>query len=365
MDSPIYLDHAATSFPKPPVVLETMQRWYQELGVSAQRGHGQTCRTVAKEVLQVRDRLAQLTGMPAERITFNSGATEGLNLFLRGFLTAGDTVLTSTLEHSSVVRPLLQLQKELDLRLLVHPAAELATALQQERPRLLVFTHASNVTGQVLPAAELCALAREGQCISLLDASQTAGLLPLDLGADALVASAHKSLLAPPGLGILAVQPWIDLQPQKQGGTGSSLALAEHPKQWPTTMEAGTPNTPAILALGAAMDWLQQQDPAQLLARELSCLDELQELLTGQARIFHPANDQARIPVLSLSFAHLDPMEAAMLLDERGIHVRSGFHCAPWIHKELGTEAAGTLRISAGPFTTADDVRQVPKALGL
>ncbi|MCA8957556.1 MAG: aminotransferase class V-fold PLP-dependent enzyme, partial [Planctomycetes bacterium] len=278
-------------------------------------------------------------------------------------------VLTTALEHSSMVRPLTHLAQRRGLELTVLDpdpsgridAARAAEALARGGFRLFAFTHASNVTGAVLDAAGLCAVARAAGVATLLDASQTAGLLSIDVGATALAASAHKGLLGPPGLGVLAVAPELDLPPVRFGGTGSAAALDRQPDEWPGAMEPGTPNTPAILGLGAALEWLDAQNPGAL-DRGLELIDLLRAELAPEAECFGP-HDGARIPVCSFRWPGLDPAECGLLLDAAGIHVRTGMHCAPWLHRHLGTEAGGTVRVSVGPFSRADDVREVPRAL--
>lgn len=367
----IYLDHAATSFPKPPEVVAAVERWFRELGVSPGRGDGEATRTVAREVLAARASIARMCGLPADRVAFTSGATESLNLALRAVLRPGDRVLTTAYEHSSVVRVLQELRRRIGIEVAVlepdahgniEPGAVRA-ALATGLTRLFVFTHASNVTGTILPAGEFCALARAAGTISLVDASQTAGLLPLALGADLVVASCHKSLHAPPGLGFVAARPGLELPPQKQGGTGSSLALEEHPCEWPTAFEAGTPNTPAILGLAAALRWIERETSARLLDRASTALAAVAERLGANqlVRILRTAGPS--LPILSFVRSDMDPAEMGMLLDARGLHVRTGFHCAPWIHGHLGTEAGGTIRISAGPGLSADDVARASAAL--
>ena len=368
----IHLDHAATSFPKPSEVVAAVERWFRELGVSPGRGDGESTRTVAREVHVARAGIARLSGVPTDRVAFTSGATESLNLALRAVLQPGDRVLTTAFEHSSVARVLnaLARQQGLQVEVLAPDARgtiDVDTAretLGRLRPRLFVFTHASNVTGAVLPAAELCALARGHGALSLLDASQTAGLLPLAVGADLVAASAHKSLHAPPGLGFLAARPGLELPSQKQGGTGSSLALEEHPTEWPLAFEAGTPNTPAILGLAAALRWVEHHTQAKLLARAENAMAVLRERLVANPRVRLLLPQCQVLPVLSFVRTDMDPAEAGMLLDARGIHVRTGFHCAPWVHRHLGTETGGTVRISVGPSLSAADVEQASAALG-
>lgn len=367
----IYLDHAATSFPKPPGVLVAIQRWYNELGVSADRGDSSRCSEVRRDVEATRRGLADLAGARAERVAFTSGATESLNLALRALLRPGDTVLTTAFEHSSVVRPLLALQRERNLRVEVLPASAFGTlatdtareALARLHPRLFVFTHASNVTGAVLDAAALCAIAREHGILTLLDVSQTAGLLSIDVGADLLAGSAHKGLHGPPGLGFLIARPDLELPSQKQGGTGSSVALAEHPLQWPQAFEAGTPNTPAILGLLAALEWLRKRGIDNLRNATLARTAELAEGLAQKPGVKLLLPQGPRTGVLSFVHRDYDPTEIGSMLDAAGIHVRSGFHCAPWLHQALGTSASGTLRMSPGPDLSAGDIQQALAAV--
>ena len=368
----LYLDQAATSFPKPPPVLAAVERWFREFGVSADRGDSRRTGEVRQLVAQARAGLGALAGQPAERVAFTSGCTESINLFLRGFLRPGDRVLTTAFEHSSLVRPLVQLQRERGLQLTVLPpdahgglsADAVRQALAAQHPRLFAFTHASNVTGAVFDAAAFCALARRHDCVTLLDASQTAGHFDLRVGADALAGSAHKALLAPPGLGFLIVRAEVAVTGQKQGGTGSSRALAEHPQQWPTAFEAGTPNTPAIFGLHAALRWLSEQQSGSLLQRAVQRVEELQAQLAAdpRCRLLLPPPG-ARTPVLSFVRRDLDPAEIGAVLDAADIHVRTGHHCAPWLHAHLGTEAAGTVRVSPGPDVSAADIRSVSAAL--
>lgn len=369
----IYLDNAATSFPKAPGVAEAVTGWYRDCGVSASRGQSRLSEQVAGEVADARRRIGRMCGQPAEQVAFTSGATESLNLFLHGFLNPGDKVLTTALEHSSVVRPLNWLREHAGIQLTVLPpdpeghvhTEQVEEALLEGGHRLLVFTHASNVVGSLLDAAAFCAVARRHGCTTLLDASQTAGVVPLDVGADAVVASAHKALLAPPGLGFLCVNSEVRdrLRIVKQGGTGSSTAVAQQPREWPAGMEAGTPNTPAILGLLAALRWLEGKEPEELLRHELSCEETLRQALGTRTRTLG-SGEGPRIAVLSILVRDLDSAEAGLLLAEAGVHVRTGYHCAPWIHEHLGTAAGGTVRISPGPFTTEDDVLAVPRVLG-
>ena len=371
----IYLDHAATSFPKPEAVLTAVEHWFREIGVSPARGDSSLCAAAERIVRGARAAIATLCGVPVARVAFSSGATEATNALLRGLLQPADRVLTTAAEHSAVARTLRALRDERQVETTVVPVdgwgrvdpEQIERELAARPYRLLAFTHASNVTGAVQDARTLCGLARAHATYSFVDASQTAGALPLaELGADALTASAHKGLLAPPGLGFLATKDTLPLRPTKQGGTGSSRALEEHPDDWPVGFEAGTPNMPALAGLLAA---LQAHAPAAADAatpRTLAHLDalraELQRRLDGKIAWQSPPTGP-RVPILSFTLQDLDPAEAGMVLDAAGIHVRSGFHCAPWIHRWLGTEAAGTIRVSPGPFVSEAEVLAVARTL--
>lgn len=371
----LYLDHAATSWPKPATVLAAMQRWHEQVGVSAERGDGSRCQEARSEVAHARRALGAMAGVGGDRVAFCSGATEGLNLTLRALLGSGTRVLTTAFEHSSVVRPLRALEKPLGLHLEILPpdgdgrlsADSVGAAIARHRPDVLVFTHASNITGAVFDAAAFTAAARAQGCRTVLDVSQTAGWLPIDVGADVVVGSAHKALLGPPGLGFVIARPDLTMPPQKQGGTGSSQALDRHPTQWPTAFEAGTPNTPAIFGLAAALRWHTQHPMA---ARLDACLREVDALRDGLGRIpgvhlLSPATG-ARTPVLSFTVAGCDPSEVGLVLDAAGVHVRTGHHCAPWLHEHLGTSASGTVRLSPGdPLSAAERDRVLGAVAGI
>jgi len=370
----IYLDHAATSHPKPPAVLAAMTEWYAQFGVSAARGAGGACAAVGERVAAVRRQLGTLCGVPADRVVFTSGATEGLNLLLHGAVQPGDHVLTTAFEHASVARPLRALERTAGVRVTVLPpradgtlpAEDFATALARDPAQWIAFSHASNVTGVLLDAAAIVAVGHRAGARILLDASQTAGLVPLDVGADAVAASAHKALLGPPGLGFLAVAPSVEVRPTKLGGTGHGAETGADrdapPRLWPARLEAGTPNTPAIFGLGAALA-LHRGIDDEALQRGLAWVDQMAAALP-HAQYHTPLRHPQRVPVLSFNIAHLDPAEAGLLLDSHGIHARVGHHCAPWIHDFLGTHSAGSIRLSPGPASGPDAIRAVAAALG-
>jgi cysteine desulfurase / selenocysteine lyase len=352
-------------------VLDAVMRWHRDLGVSAARGSSSRCAEVAAGVERARSRMGALVGMRAERVAFTSGATESINLFLRASLEPGDLVLTTAFEHAAVARPLRELQRSRGIRVRVLPpdsdfglsAESVKTAIEDSHPQLFAFSHASNVTGALFDADAFCEIARQHRVTTLLDASQTAGLLPIDVGADAVACSAHKALLAPPGLGILACDSRLELAPQKQGGTGSSTALEEHPTHWPMAFEAGTPNTPAILGLEAALTLLTKSEQQRRWSRALDAVLAIESRLTRDDRFTVCSPPGRRVPVLSFLRGDLDPAEQGAALDALDVHVRTGHHCSPWIHRFLDTEAMGTVRVSPGPEISADDIQRASEAL--
>jgi len=360
----IYLDHAATSWPKPDAVVAACQHWLTDIGVSAERGDGPRTRAAADTVANARRGVAAITGHRPDDVAFCSGATEGLNLALRGLLREGRSVTTTPLEHSSVVRPLVALAAQAGVRiqLLEHEDGDAMNSeafcnqLTRQPTDVVVFTHASNVTGGVYDARRICETARAKGITTVLDASQTAGYLSLDVGADVVIASCHKALHGPPGLGFVSKRTTLALPPQKQGGTGSSAALDQHPTDWPLAFEAGTPNTPAIFGLNAALEWLADQTSTALLCRALDALRPIEEGLRELPgiEVVEPGSE-LRTPVVSFTHRDYDPAEIGAILASANIHARTGFHCAPWAHQRLGTQAAGTVRISTGPHTTQDD----------
>lgn len=371
----IYLDHAATSFPKPEAVLTAVEHWFRAIGVSPARGDSTLCAAAERIVRGARAAIADLCGVPFARVAFSSGATEATNALLRGLLQPADRVLTTAAEHSAMARTLRALRDERQVETTIVPVdgwgrvdpVQIERELAARRYRLLAFTHASNVTGAVQDASTLCEMARAYGAHSFVDASQTAGTLPLaEIGADAITASAHKGLLAPPGLGFLATKDTLPLRPTKQGGTGSSRALDDHPGDWPVGFEAGTPNMPAIAGLLAALQARASSNAEAAGQRSLVHLDALRadmhQRLDGKVA-WHSPPTGPRVPILSFTLQDLDPAEAGMILDAAGIHVRTGFHCAPWIHRWLGTEAAGTIRVSPGPFVSEAEVLAVAQAL--
>jgi cysteine desulfurase family protein len=374
----IYIDNAATSFPKAPGVAEAMVRTLTDAGGNPGRS-GHALAVAAQGVVnETRRRLAALLGAPdPSRLVFTANATDALNQALFGLLRPGERVVTTSLEHNAMVRPLAALARRgvTVERVACAPDGtidldDLARALQVRPTRLVAMLHASNVSGTILPAREAARLAHDHGALFLLDAAQTAGALPIDvreLGIDLLALPGHKGLLGPPGTGALYVAAGVTLTPLRYGGTGVRSEDELMPEELPEGLEAGTLNTLGLAGLGAALRYLSERGVAAVRAHEVALTERL---LAGLHEIsglrVHGVADPARqVATVSISLPGWEPTDLAAVLDSSfGIAVRAGLHCAPGAHRTLGTFPAGTVRLSSGCFTTSEDIDQVVKALG-
>jgi cysteine desulfurase family protein len=366
----IYLDHAATSYPKAPGVSEAMAEALTVAGGNPGRSGHRLSQAAQAVVEDARRRVAALLGAPdPSRVVFGANATDGLNQALWGLLRPGDRVVTSAMEHNAVARPLAALA-DAGVRVQRVPCApdgtldpdDLARALRAAPTRLVAMVHASNVCGTILPAREAARLAHEHGALFLLDAAQTAGAMPIDVGAwgvDLLACPGHKALLGPTGTGVLWVAPGVSLQPRRHGGTGVRSEDERQPTELPEGLEAGTPNVVGLAGLAAAVRWLSERGVAAVRDHERALTARLLERLRGAPGVqVHGAADAERqAAVVSVTIEGWDPQDAAAALDSSfGVAVRAGLHCAPWAHRTLGTFPGGTVRLSAGASTTPDDV---------
>jgi cysteine desulfurase family protein len=370
----IYLDNAATSFPKPAAVAEAVLRHLTQTGAPAGRGAYRAALDVDRTIAHCRQTAAQLFGVaePA-RLVFTFNGTDGLNTAILGACRPGDHVVTSTWEHNSVLRPLRALQEhrqvtitrvEPDAQGRLNPAA-IERALQKTT-RLVVLQHVSNVTGIIQPLEEIAAVVRRHEALLLVDAAQSAGHLPIDLamaGIDLWACSGHKGLLGPLGTGLLYVGPRAESQllPLRWGGTGTHSEDDVQPAELPDRFESGNLNVPGLAGLDAALTELQTRGIANIREHEAGLTERLWSGLSAipKVTLFGPPPQQVpRTGVVSLQIAALDPQESAALLDQHfGIECRAGLHCAPGVHRALGTLAhGGTVRFSIGLFNTEDDV---------
>ncbi|MGH8932664.1 MAG: aminotransferase class V-fold PLP-dependent enzyme [Egibacteraceae bacterium] len=375
--TPIYLDHASTSYPKPDAVWHAARDYLTDLGVSPGRGGYRSARAADLLVEQTRAMLATLLGAAdPSRVAFAANATHALNVAIIGTVSPGDHVVTTNTEHNSVLRPLEALARAGVISYTVVDVAEdgvldLDRFRGALRPttRLVVVNHASNVTGAVAPVRELSAIAREAEAMFLLDASQTLGLLDIDvdaLGVDIVAFTGHKCLRGPSGTGGLYVRDPSRVRPLMRGGTGSASHVLTHPAAMPAKFEAGTSNYLGIAGLKAAVELLLAEGVSTVRQREQRmftlCLSRLREIDGLIMHHVHPA--LPRVPVVSINVAHLYPSElSAVLDDDFGIMTRAGIHCAPLIHRSLGTAPHGTVRVSLGSSTTTFDIEALVEAL--
>lgn len=374
-----YLDNAATSWPKPPCVYEAVDAWMRDNGAAAGRGVYAQAAESERIVANARAGLARLIGAESpDRIVFCHNGTDSLNLAIHGLLRPGDHVVATVWEHNSVLRPLRACQERLGVdvtlvgknggpgrpkRSAVDPAE--VEAAVRSNTRLIVLTHASNVTGVVQPAREIGEIARRRGVLFLLDAAQTAGDIPLDVGdlhVDLLAAPGHKGLLGPLGTGLLYLRPGIDSQiaPIRQGGTGTLSESDRQPDFLPDKLESGNLNVPGLAGLAAAGEFLAQQGIETIAGRVAGLTQRLIEGLRqiGGVAVHLPAECVPRVGVVSVTLSGFDPQEAALALDTSfGVQARAGLHCAPAAHRALDTlHAGGTVRFSLGPFTTAEEI---------
>jgi cysteine desulfurase family protein len=368
-DRRIYLDHAATSWPKSEVVLEAMARFARQCGAAAGRGGYRSAAEADQVVAMTRRSIAALIAAEStECITFHAGGTAALNAAIQGVVRRGDHVVTTAAEHNSVLRPLHHLRLERGVELTIVPVNEMGVVdpgrlldAVRDRTRLVAVTHASNVTGAVQPIAEIGAALEHSQTFLLCDAAQTFGLLPIDVaraGIDLLAAPGHKGSGGPLGTAFLYATPRVhdQLVPLLHGGTGSQSESLEMPTSMPSKLEAGNLNVPA---LAGWLEALRGLHPSELAARGETLQRLAARLHAGLAtidrvRVFGAARE---LPIASIAVEGLSPSDTAAILDaEFGIETRAGMHCAALIHAYLGSSPEGTLRLSGGHSSSDADI---------
>lgn len=375
----IYADNAATSFPKPRAVLDAVSSVLAGVSLSPGRAAHRYSLESSRLIFDTREALAELFNCPdSSRIAFTCNVTESLNVGIFGLagvqLHPGDHVITTALEHNSVMRPLRYLEKTADISISMLPVSGEGEVLVSELPRLMrdntrliVANHVSNVTGAV---ADIEAIGRQkGDALFLVDAAQSAGVFPIDvmrMNIDMLAFTGHKSLLGPTGSGGFYLRQGLALRPLKMGGTGSNSETEIQPDFMPDLYEAGTPNTLGIAGLGAGVNFVSSTGLAVIREHEQRLC---RLFLDGVARmkgitVFGPAAAQERAAVISLRVKGKSESEVAQSLDrDFNIMVRAGLHCAPAAHRAIGTFAEGTVRFSFGLFNTEADVAACLRAL--
>ncbi len=368
----IYFDNAATSWPKPAVVIEAMSHFLSDVGASPGRsGHRQAI-AASRIVYDARETIAELFNAPDPlRIVFTHNVTESLNLALQGLLRPGEHLVTSSMEHNAMMRPLRALEKEgVEITQVecspdgaLDPAG--VEAAIQANTVMIALNHASNVVGTILPVAEVGRIARRRGVLMLVDAAQTAGAYPIDLQADCidlLAFTGHKSLYGPTGTGGLIIGERIDvgrLSPLKQGGTGSRSEREEQPDFLPDKCESGTLNAVGLAGLGASVRWILAQGIIAIRDHEITLTQALINGLLDISGItvYGALDAQQQTATVSFNIAGVQPSEVGERLDqEYGILCRVGLHCAPAAHKTIGTFPTGTVRFGLGLFNTSEEV---------
>lgn len=368
----IYLDNAATSFPKPESVYLAVLDFMRRGGGSPSRGSYSKAQESERKLVQLRTRLAQFFGIyDPSRIIFTANATDALNLAIKGWLLDGDHVITTDLEHNAVLRPLwgLRRTRHIDVTIIKSNAQgivdpdDIARAIKPNT-RLICCVHVSNVLGTIQPIAEIARHAREKEIPLLVDGSQSAGAIPCnleELGIDLFAFTGHKSLLGPTGTGGLYVRAGLELQPFREGGNGAHSEDLEQPSSWPEKHESGTPNMMGLVGLLAGIEFINTTGIETIHQHELALnrllMEGLQDI--NGLKVHGPAADK-KVGITSISFPALDPAEVGQILGKKfGVMIRTGIHCAPLIHPALGTQGKGTLRFSIGWSNSQDEIETV------
>ncbi len=373
----IYLDNAATSFPKPESVYQTLDHFARSsLANPGRAGHKMAL--ASEHVLDdCRHRLNRFfNGKWPERFVFTLNCTDALNMAFKGVLKTGDHVITTDLEHNSVSRPLVAMERA-GLISLTRVASDSGGAVDPDairkaivpKTRLIAVTHASNVLGTVQPIVEIGRVAREHDLIFLVDAAQTAGVIPIDIQAmqiDLLAFPGHKSLLGPTGTGSLYVSPRIQLGPWREGGTGGDSATPTQPAEFPYFLEGGTPNVLGVSGLIAGIQFVESEGLAKIHKHETDLTERLWQRLDAMdgIEVFGHRDMAKRVGTLSFRSEALPATEIGAILDQAfDIAIRPGLHCAPYIHKAIGSYPDGLVRVSPGPFNTEADIDRLADAL--
>jgi cysteine desulfurase family protein len=372
----IYLDNAATAFPRPREVVDAVSDFLANSAANPGRSGHRLSLLAGEAVEDARRKVARSLGVPKpSRIAFAFNATDALNMALFGFLHSGDHVVSTAFDHNSVSRPLSALERDRRISVtriaprngLVDPSDVRSAMIR--RTRLVVLNHASNVTGALQDARAIARAAHEGGALLLLDAAQTAGICPIladEDGIDLLAFTGHKGLLGPTGTGGLFVREGVDLEPYRTGGSGNQSESEEMPPSMPDRLEAGTLNAAGIVGLGAGAEWLSKRPPGEILAHEQALVSLLERELghVPGVKLYGPPSPEHGTGVLSFTVDGIDPSELTVLLDgEFGIATRAGLHCAPWMHRALGTFPSGTVRVSFGPFNTEEEAKETVRAV--
>jgi cysteine desulfurase family protein len=375
--SVIYLDHAATSWPKPPEVTEAVMQAMLHDSANPGRGSHAMAVRASRILFEARKQLSKLFNIKNPNdIAFASNTTMALNMAIKGFLKPGDHVITTAVEHNSVRRPLYFLEQKIGIEVTYIDADEhghiklndVAAAIRPNT-RLAVVNHSSNLLGTILPVAEIAELTAKHGIKLLVDAAQSAGILPVDIramGIHMLAFPGHKGLLGPQGTGGLYIDPELELEPLFHGGTGSQSEALEQPHVRPDRYEAGTQNTPGLAGLAKGVAHVLKETVASIYEHEWQLSQRMMEGLQPLAgvKLLGPKAGEARTGIVAFHIDGIDSSELAFILDQHyRIAVRSGYHCTPLAHASAGTSATGAVRASVGIYSTKADVDALTDAI--
>lgn len=372
----IYFDNAATSYPKPEALYQEIGNRMKQYGANPGRSGHEFGLQTNRAIYETRDSLNQMFhGENPLHFVFTANATDSINLVILGLLKDGDHVIATETEHNSVLRPL-ELAKSRGISVSLVPVDEQGWVkpanIQAEicdQTKLVVCTHASNVTGAIQPIEEIAAITEAHGVFFLVDAAQSAGVLPIDLKKtkiDFLAITGHKSLYGPQGIGALYVREPMSLPVIKTGGTGSRSSDLNQPDAMPDRFESGTLNTPGILGLQMGLDFIRLHGREKLFVQEYALTQVLMKELNGipGIKLYGPPIGEPRVPVISFNLGDLDSAEVSYILDDKfGIITRGGLHCAPLIHRRLGTIEQGAVRVSLGAFSTKQEIEVFVEAI--
>jgi len=374
----IYLDNGATSYPKPEEVYTYMDQFYRKLGVNPGRSGYDICMEAGEVVENTRKTLTEFfNGTDPNRLCFSYNSTDALNLIIFGMLKKGDHAVTTTIEHNSVLRPLYHLEKFGGVEVDYVPFDEKGFVDPDDfkkkiknNTRLVIVNHASNVIGTIQPVKEIGRLCRQEGIPFAIDASQSAGKIPIDmedLNLDVIAFTGHKSLLGPTGIGGLYVREGIEIRHTRAGGTGVRSAVRTHLNEYPYRLEYGTPNTLGIAGLQAGIKWLHEQGMEKLHTHEMTLTKKLRDGLREVEGVTLYCLDDL-VDHISVLLSNVDGFEAlntGTILDvDYNIACRTGLHCAPLVHEQLGTvEIHGGVRFGIGPFNTEQDIQTAVEAM--
>ncbi len=371
----LYFDNAATSHPKPEQVYLAVTNYFRNIGGNPGRASHAGSLNALRMIFELREKLARLFNISdPSRIAFSFNATDALNMAIKGYVNKGEHIIHTSMEHNSVLRPVAGMCKKNIIESTVIPADKkglpdldfLADSIK-DNTKLLIINHASNVCGTIQPIEMMIEIAHSRNVKVLLDAAQTAGILPIDvqrLNIDMLAFCGHKGLLGPPGTGALYLSPDIDIQPWREGGTGSFSDRPHQPEYMPDRLEAGTLNSVGLAGLSAALDFINNETVEKISSHEQSMLSSLKTKLNDIEGLKLIGNHVPCVAVISFIVTGYDCADVSLKMEQDyGLMCRTGLHCAPLAHKALGTFPQGTVRISPGYFNTEKEIDYLVNSL--